>query len=582
MEQQVIVTRPKTPKHERGAVLIVSLILLTLLSVLVLSGSRSTALQENMTANFNNQIVANMAAEAGAADLIQWLLNNYSADLSEDALLEGFGAYNLATAQQLGNSLGYYYLDQDRLTLDGTLLATVVGVAATADSASTPQAHAYLRLQLYLGQSPTKPYKDAIIGCEGIALKGSGHVDSYDSRNGAYNSVNRASNATVRTTEAGADIELSGDTPIYGETFSTGDLSISGSATVYGDITADNNVTLKSGNGALSVNVSAGGDITFDNNVTLYGDARANGDIVFNKYQSFVDGNAQAGGEVIATHNAREPDDHVTGTLLSGINPDNPPISPSACDPLDIKSVVQELGDPASTGDMTIGRYPKRQWVIRPPDFTSDDPSAKAGVSYYDETWNVQDWVSDEDRSMPTMNVMGEEKPVLVVDDLTFSGGTGELRISGGDVVIYVKGDFDMSGNNNLVIDSDSSLTVITDGSFDLAGSVDVNADSSSTLNDNGDTRFAVYSTFDQSQAGNAQPGIKIRAANDMAGTFYAPLSDVSLSGSADLYGAVRGRDLEISGAAGVHYDEALGNVEIGGSEGDQRTAILSWKGALP
>ena len=45
---------------------------------------------------------------------------------------------------------------------------------------------------------------------------------------------------------------------------------------------------------------------------------------------------------------------------------------------------------------------------------------------------------------------------------------------------------------------------------------------------------------------------------NEFYGTFYAPNTDITYSGTADFYGAMVGKTLTIIGDATGHYDESL------------------------
>jgi hypothetical protein len=50
-----------------------------------------------------------------------------------------------------------------------------------------------------------------------------------------------------------------------------------------------------------------------------------------------------------------------------------------------------------------------------------------------------------------------------------------------------------------------------------------------------------------------------ITSNNDFYGVIYAPNTDVIIDGGSDLFGAVVGRTLTITGSGSAHYDESLG-----------------------
>jgi hypothetical protein len=50
----------------------------------------------------------------------------------------------------------------------------------------------------------------------------------------------------------------------------------------------------------------------------------------------------------------------------------------------------------------------------------------------------------------------------------------------------------------------------------------------------------------------------KLTADSAFYGVLYAPNTDVTVGGSADLYGAIVGRTLSVNGSGNAHYDESL------------------------
>lgn len=64
----------------------------------------------------------------------------------------------------------------------------------------------------------------------------------------------------------------------------------------------------------------------------------------------------------------------------------------------------------------------------------------------------------------------------------------------------------------------------------------------------------------------------EVTSGNDFHGVIYAPNTDVTIDGSSDLFGAVVGRTLTITGSGFAHYDEALDLEEV---ELPTRTALV-------
>ena len=65
---------------------------------------------------------------------------------------------------------------------------------------------------------------------------------------------------------------------------------------------------------------------------------------------------------------------------------------------------------------------------------------------------------------------------------------------------------------------------------------------------------------------------VRFRGNSELYGVIYAPNAAVDLSGTPDIYGSIVANTLDISGNAGIHYDEALGS-----STGPGYT-ITSWE----
>jgi len=65
-----------SPKNQRGATLLVALVLLLLLTVLALSSARTATLQQRMSSNLQQQTQAFQAAESGIAAAVLRLNNN--------------------------------------------------------------------------------------------------------------------------------------------------------------------------------------------------------------------------------------------------------------------------------------------------------------------------------------------------------------------------------------------------------------------------------------------------------------------------------------------------------------------------
>jgi hypothetical protein len=419
------------------------------------------------------------------------------------------------------------------------------------------------------------PFGDAgVIGCDGVATKGSGQIDSYDSRLAGYDKKNPGRHGDVLTTSPTASVELTGNAPIYGTVSSTGSVKVTGSSSIYGNVNATGTVSLDGGGSIIYGDVSTAGNVDFGSSASVRGNVSANGDIAFKNWGAQVTGNAQAGGTLTSSNKKKPPSDHVGGTAQAGTNPNNPGVAKTPCDPLGVDELVSGFSKKFSTGSMDIG-----PWTYRNVKLTPD------GVSYYDPTWNVQSWKKDTTRTMEEVELFGDTTKFLKVSDFDL-GQNGTLEISGGDVVLMVDGDMNIGGNTSITIAPGSSLTVILTGRFDLQGSVAIN--DKNPIDSSGKIPFALFSSYaDTSTKGNSD-GVQLRGNTDMTAVIYAPKSNVSVSGSGDLFGQLRGKTAEATGAGGIHYDVALEEFGVdtesggGGGKEEPKINVDTWNLIIP
>lgn len=99
----------RTGKRQRGVVLVVSLLMLLVLTIIGLAATRSTTLEERMTANQNDAAVAFEAAEAALRDGE----GQMSAANSPSFTSNANGAYDLAT---MGSTVSWRTIDWSSAT----------------------------------------------------------------------------------------------------------------------------------------------------------------------------------------------------------------------------------------------------------------------------------------------------------------------------------------------------------------------------------------------------------------------------------------------------------------------------------
>ena len=84
---------------------------------------------------------------------------------------------------------------------------------------------------------------------------------------------------------------------------------------------------------------------------------------------------------------------------------------------------------------------------------------------------------------------------------------------------------------------------------------------------------ISIFSAYRSS--GKNDTGVEVSGANDSYVNIYAPGANVEVTGSGSIYGAVRGKEVNMSGSGDIHYDEALLDVDPQNSGG---YGVISWK----
>mgnify|MGYP001329633732 CR=1 FL=1 len=418
--------------------------------------------------------------------------------------------------------------------------------------------------------SGVRPFTGVVQACDYVDLRGSGQIDSFDSRTGSYDAGSPGRSAHVQLLGSDGLAELRGNAPIYGNVYSTGTFLATGSSAVHGDIHATGDISMTAstnyaGNvitaGRLEISntariagsVSANGDIRITNGATINGNATAGGDITFTNTGARVRQNALAGGTVSYTHN-NHAIRHVEGVTREHGSPSpNAPVPPMDCDPIGLPSYVERFsGLPTDNATLTAG-WPTTQFRITPDN-----------VSHYDDTHNVKAWTVASEFTPQQAHVFDDafRSTVYKFNDVDFASN-GRLEIAGGDVVMFVDGDFKIAGDAALTIAPDSSLTVFVTGTTELSGSFRMN--DINVVNTEGVPAFAIFSSVQQDSLSGWQPkGVKLSGNGKLVATVYAPFTNVEFSGSGEIYGSVLGKGVSVTGNGRIHFDEALGDVEVG------------------
>ena len=148
--------------------------------------------------------------------------------------------------------------------------------------------------------------------------------------------------------------------------------------------------------------------------------------------------------------------------------------------------------------------------------------------------------------------------PVYVFESLDLTDKSIEIS---GDVTFYIKGDM-ITKDTIFTLDPDvsSSLTIFIEGNMDIGTRSDIFAGEYT----DGKVPLTVYSSNagqDMSNRANADTAVNLSGNGDIYMNVYAPLGAVYYTGNGSIIGALRGKNVKISGNGGIHYDEGLNDI---------------------
>ncbi|MCP4322686.1 MAG: hypothetical protein GY951_15515 [Psychromonas sp.] len=589
-------------KNKHGFVLISVLLITTISSVLALNAVKEGQLQERIGGNQQKELNARLKAEEGVFASFAYIKDSYSAGVKpvvediKQGLREQFNVADNIQITVVGENAGIY-----SIISQGTHQGAVAHLKANILSSAKA-----------VDPEPSEP----VVGCDGVVVKGSGHIDSFNSEDGAYNELltdaggnqlldenlnpirNKSANASVSTVTDNADINLSGTAPILGDVNATGNFSMNGSSSVQGNINANHNITF----------ASVDSDSQFAKAVT--GDVAAGGD--FNANGNSVTGNASVVGIASNTND-------VEGMLSYGMNGSmsgeaasqatknqqldsvsSPNVTIGDCDNKGLSSEFSQYSSLSSEGD-----FASNSTVGTVFEFTKDNA----------QRWNVDNGQMDSLGAVD-LALVGDEKlrPAHVFDEFTLNGRDMTVK-GGGEVIIVVKGDFLLgaagvegtkqkgeSADDTFEIGSQGYLADDNDNRVDSEGyRIDINGDyvpRAATINVEDDTTLIlivagtmstktgtqvkhVASTTTGNSPSKGRSPLEIYSAHastdvagssdgefgdlavdiqstDMAASIYAPLGHVAVKASGQFMGKARGKTVLVSGAGGLHYDESL------------------------
>lgn len=418
------------------------------------------------------------------------------------------------------------------------------------------------------------------------------------------------SGAVSGNVHANGGVELTGGTSIAGNVLTSGTYRQT-SGYVGGSIAADGNIEIN----AWKTH-SVGGDVSTMGNYThtgtnVGGRVKANGDVTVT--QGTVDQGVQAGRNFHLTAwqaAAIKGDIRVVNniTITTSNNCANPPISTfskmlyggSASVPTNLQSCLPAKQNPVPTF-LAVTPVTK---VPQEGDLDSDgntitcdalniaalNNGIKAAIPASAKALEIGYYPHTPYRLMPTHAVVGSfaaatayqpaEAPVFGLNRMVYFfrnkleiksevNTPGGLVVDGGHVVVFIDGDFVMSGTGELQILDGSSLTLFVTGKVVLGNGKVITPKNKLTAD--GVPVFSIYSSYSSKNAtdyGVTLSGGINQSIDPVYASIYAPLAHINITSGAKLAGSVIGKTVNVNGGATILYDKALGEANIGGSDG--------------
>ena len=240
-------------------------------------------------------------------------------------------------------------------------------------------------------------------------------------------------------------------------------------------------------------------------------------------------------------------------------------------------STVSIETDAIDIGNANIFGYVAVGATLAPGQTGSDviDVGKNGTISSYGEAQIVQEdriltdyYASFPNRPAPSVS-SGWEFPnsgtittsgtYYVDGDWSLGGNSGALAIAPNtDVILVVTGELNLTGNATLTLNTDATLKLFVEGDVSIGGN--------GILNSSNPENLEVIGT----NTNEGEQTIKINGNGQLSATVYAPNANVELKGggsSGRVYGAVVAYDASLVGNSHFSFDEALADVNLGGTD---------------
>lgn len=564
-------------KKQHGFTLVTVLILTSMASLIVLNSLRENIVQERLSGNFQKKMNSRLLAEKGVFEEAKLLQQA----LAENSALDIDGLINAA-----GNASGYGVIGRDA-TYSAQALKNAAGeleiVSLGQRYDGDAQSNLVARYKVIPGTA-SSAFNNALVGCKGVTLSGSGTIDSYDSSKGTYQET-KSDQGDVSTIDGDADVTLSGHSPIKGDVKASGVVYLTGSSPVEGNIYANGGVDISAGGGVrVAGNVYTQGNYKHKGGRVL-GVVRANGnaemdwgaqienttaedDINYGGRGTFKENHQQSGTHYSDGRFNKNP--HVEAVAIGGADysSGSGDLSGASCDPISLPNKVNDLIKEAPRLPLfSVGANQAYTLTTKQGVYTKNGHGTLNPI--------LGDVFLFNSRSQNHLNTASNKEYLYSLSGVTLSSD-GKIDISGGDVIMVIDGDFKMDEAAELTIKKDSSLTVLTTGKIKIGAGARVITEQDG-LTQSGHPSLSFYTSF------TGTDGVVLNGASSMYAAIYAPLTKVELSGSGELFGTVRGSEIIVSGAGNIHFDAGLLNVQNSGElSSPSRIAFLGWSYKLP
>lgn len=230
---------------------------------------------------------------------------------------------------------------------------------------------------------------------------------------------------------------------------------------------------------------------------------------------------------------------HVIGTSVEGYTGGGD----DECDPLSIVTGVD--GD----GNVTIGEMTKIS------DQVTTSVNSFSAVRRSTANFDGNAVTNDGEYTPQLLTVLGEIKDVYVFDDFNSVDQNNVIQITG-NTTFYIQGDMTIKNTIFELVGNDSSLTVFIEGNISIETGSEIF--SGEFVTNSGNVPLTVYSSNSDSTPSSLNGNGQIYM------NLYAPLETVSYTGGGAILGALRGKNVDISGNGDIHYDEGLAEAGSG------------------